>query len=174
MATRRIREYLDGSGVRYLTVGHQPEYTAQEVAQSVRVPGRQMAKTVVVWVDDRLAMVVVPATKDVNLDLLRRETAARDVRLAEEAEFADRFNECQLGAVPPFGNLFGMETFLDRAMVNEEKIAFTAGTHTDVIVMRLVDYTRLVRPLPVRVATAVARPHTHAGSHETLVASEAD
>jgi Ala-tRNA(Pro) deacylase len=174
MATRRICEFLDGSGVRYLTVNHQAEYTAQESAQPAHVPGRQMAKTVIVWVDERLAMAVVPATKDVNLDLLRRETAARDVRLAEESEFADRFSECQLGAVPPFGNLFGMETFLDRAMVGEERIGFAAGTHTDIIVMRLVDYTRLVRPLPVRVAAPATRVHSHVSSHDTLVGAEAD
>jgi Ala-tRNA(Pro) deacylase len=174
MATRRICEFLDGSAVRYATIHHPVEYTAPEAAQAAKVPGRQMAKVVIVWLDERLALVVVPSTKDVNLDLLRRETAAQDVRLAEENEFVNRFTECQLGAVPPFGNIFGMETFIDRGMAQEDRIAFAAGTHSDVIVMRFMDYTRLVRPLPVRVAVESNGSRARAGSKRELIVCETD
>ena len=156
MATRRTREFLDGNNVRYVMIHHSPAYTAPEVAASVHVPGRQLAKTVIVWIDGRIAMAVVPATRDVDFDLLRLAAGARDCRLAEEAEFADRFEGCQLGAVPPFGNLFGMETHVARALTDQPYVAFNAGTHTDVIVMEFEDYRRLVRPKLAEIDTDAA------------------
>jgi len=152
MATRRIREYLDGSAVRYVTITHSPAYTAQETAQSIHLPGRKMAKTIIVWIDGKLAMAVVSASKDADLELLRRQVGAKVVELAREVDFADRFVGCKLGTVPPFGNLFGVETFIDRDLAQREDIAFPAGTHTDVIIMRMADYIRLVQPTPVRIA----------------------
>ncbi len=152
MATRRIREFLDGSAVRYVTIIHSPAYTAQETAASTHIPGRKLAKTVIVVLDGKLAMAVVPASKEVDLDLLRRQTGATKVRLAHEIDFADRFLGCKLGTVPPFGNLFGIETYVDHAIIGRDEIAFAAGTHTDVIVMNSADYRRLVQPTPVRIA----------------------
>jgi Ala-tRNA(Pro) deacylase len=146
MATRRIREFLDGNHVKYVLISHSTAYTAQEVAESAHVPGRELAKSVIVRLDGRLAIAVVPATRDVEMALLRAETGAIYVGLAEEREFADRFEGCQLGAMPPFGNLFGMETVADRRLEEEDLIAFNAGSHTDVIAMRFVDWRRLVRP----------------------------
>ena len=152
MATRRIREFLDGSKVRYVMISHSPAYTAQETAQSTHISGRDMAKTVVVKVDGRLAMAVVPAATEVDLELLRRQTGAGEVKLAHESDFADRFLGCQLGTVPPFGNLFGVDTYVDRDLIRTIEFGFPAGTHTDVIVMRTEDFERLVRPTPVRIA----------------------
>ncbi|MGD0462239.1 MAG: YbaK/EbsC family protein [Tepidisphaeraceae bacterium] len=152
MATRRIREFLIGNKIPYSSINHTCAYTAQEVAESSHVPGRCMAKVVVVWLDGKLAIVVVPATKVVDLAKLRRETGTLDARLAEEADFRDRFSDCQVGTVPPFGNLFGLETFLDRQMTNGEQFAFNAGTHRDIIVIQYSDYSRLVKPRIVDVA----------------------
>jgi len=152
MATRRIREFLDGSAVKYVTISHSPAYTAQETAQSTHIPGRKMTKTVVVRVDGHLAMAVVPATKEIDLELLRQQIDAQQVTLAREAEFVDRFAGCQLGTFPPFGNLFGLDTFVDPSVTERGEIAFPAGTHTDVIVMRTSDYERLVCPKHVRMA----------------------
>lgn len=152
MATRRIREFLDGNGVHYEMVNHAATYTAQEAAESTHIHGQYMAKTVIVWIDGQLAMVVVPANKVVDLEALAIARHAENVRLAEEAEFKDRFVGCQVGTVPPFGNLFGVETLYDSSLAYRPYIAFAAGTHTDVIVMRFGDYNRLVRPMPVQVA----------------------
>jgi Ala-tRNA(Pro) deacylase len=152
MATRRIREFLDGSAVRYVTITHSPAYTSQERAESTHIPGWKMAKTVIVRIDGRIAMAVVPASRDVELELLRRQVRADEVVLAQEAEFTGRFDGCQLGTVPPFGNLFGVETFADRELLRRDEIAFAAGTHTDVIVMRTADYERLTRPTPLHIA----------------------
>jgi len=164
MATRRIREFLDGSSVRYVMITHSPAYTAQETAESTHIPGDDLAKTVIVRMDGRLALAVVPADKDVDLELLRRQTDAGDVNLAREADFADRFVGCQLGTVPPFGNLFGIQTFIDPGLLRRQEIAFAAGTHTDVIVMRTADYHRLSRLTPVRIAVEPAGAGTSATS----------
>lgn len=152
MATRRIREFLVGNKVPYSSISHTCAYTAPNVAESSHVPGRCMAKVVVVWLDGELAIVAVPATKDVDLAKLRRETGAMDARLAKETDFRDRFDDCQVGAVPPFGNLFGLDTYLDRQLANGERVAFNAGTHRDVIIIRSADYSRLVKPRIVNVA----------------------
>jgi Ala-tRNA(Pro) deacylase len=152
MATRRIREFLDGNGVHYAVISHSIAFTAQETAESIHIPGNSMAKTVIVWVDGKLTMVVVPATYEVDLGLLRLARATDNIRLAEESDFSSRFVGCQLGTVPPFGNLFGVETLYDPFLARREYMAFTAGTHTDVIVMKFADYNRLVHPIPVRVA----------------------
>lgn len=154
MATRRIREFLDGGDAEYVIISHSPAYTAQEVAESAHIPGRDVAKTVVVEIDGRLALAVVPATRHVDLYRLCAAAGAEEVRLADESDFADRFEGCQLGAVPPFGNLFGMETYVDRSLARERYIAFSAGSHTELIATRFGDYRRLARPKLVQIAAA--------------------
>jgi Ala-tRNA(Pro) deacylase len=152
MATRRIREFLNDGGVSFGTINHPRVFTTQEVAQASNVPGKYMAKSVVVRMDGRLAIAVVPATVRLDLNKLKVQSGARVVRLAEESEFRNQFEGCQTGAAPPFGNLFGMKTFLDRHLLNEGHIAFNAGTHTDIFMIRFSDYFRLVRPLVVDIA----------------------
>ncbi len=147
MATRRIQEFLDGNHVRYTHLRHSPAFSASEVAESIHVSGRILAKVVIVFIHNRLAMAVVPATRDLDLTLLQRATGILNVRLAAEAEFADRFEGCQLGAMPPFGNLFGIDTFVEPRLIQQSHIAFNAGTHHDVIVMNADDYVRLAQPI---------------------------
>jgi len=146
MATQRITEFLDGSRARYVLLIHSPAYSAQEVAESVHLPGRFIAKTVIVKIDGRLAMAVVPATMDVNLGALKDELGARRIELADEMEFAGRFRGCQLGTVPPFGRLFGIDTYVDEDLAQEESIVFNAGTHSHAISMEYHEYERLAHP----------------------------
>ena len=155
MATRRIQEFLDGNHAHYIQIRHSTAYSASEVAESVRISGRILAKVVIVVINDQLAMAVVPATRDVDLDVLQRVTGMEDVHLADEAEFVDRFQGCQLGTAPPFGNLFGLDTFVDAELLQHSHIAFSAGTHRDVIAMNTDDYRRLAQP---RVAYIGAEP----------------
>lgn len=156
MATRRIDEYLDGNGARYVILHHSPAYTASEVAAAaVHVPGRTFARVLVVMLDDVPALAVVPATRDVDFTLLRDAVGARTARLADEPEFAGRFQGCQRDTVPPFGHLFGMETYVERAMAHEAEVAFNAGAHTDVMIMDFDEYCRLAHP---RLATIDASP----------------
>lgn len=147
MATRRIREYLDGNHVRYVIISHSPAFTASQVAESTHIRGKSLAKTVVVAIDGHLALAVVPSTKDVDMARLQDQTGTQNVRLADEAEFASRFEGCSLGAAPPFGNLFGMDTYIDRTLIEATHIAFNAGTHTDVVVMDTDDYLHLAKPI---------------------------
>lgn len=155
MATRRTKEFLDGNRVKYVMIAHSPAYSAQEVAASAHVPGKDLAKTVIVKIDGQLAMAVVPADRQVEMSLLREAAGAQYAELADEADFATRFEGCQLGAMPPFGNLFGMETFVDKGLAKEEFIAFNAGSHTDVIAMQFNDFRRLAHPKLAPVSMAV-------------------
>lgn len=167
MATRRICEFLDGNKISYRSIRHTCAYTAQEVAELSHIPGRHMAKVVVVWLEGRLAIVVVPATAAVDLAKLHEQTGAAEARVADETDFRERFSDCQVGTVPPFGNLFGIETFLDRQLTVEDEFAFNAGTHRDVIVIRSADYNRLVKPRIVDVAVESRGKKTRRPSDKT-------
>lgn len=146
MPAKRLKEFLDKQGVKYVCVSHSPAYTAQEVAASAHVPGWEVAKVVMVKVDGDLAMAVVPANRKVVPQDLREMLGAERVELATEAEFRDKFQDCELGAMPPFGNLYGMPVYVAPALAADEEIAFNAGTHTEIIKMSYKDFERLAKP----------------------------
>jgi len=149
MPVERIQAFLDEHGVHYEVQPHAAAFTAQEVAAEAHVPGRHFAKVVTVKVDGRMALAVLPATAQIDLERLAHSVGARSVALASEAEFADRFPECEPGAMPPFGNLFGMDTFLSPQLTAAEEIAFNAGTHTEVMRLSFREFQRLVQPIEV-------------------------
>lgn len=153
MTARRLKNYLDANRVEYVTITHLTAYTAQEVAATAHVPGREMAKTVIVKVDGELAMVVLPANEYVDLESLREATASRDVQLAHETDFRNAFPECEIGAMPPFGNLYGMDVYVADDLTEDRYIAFNAGSHSDVIRMAYEDFDRLVHPRVVPVGS---------------------
>ena len=128
-------------------IGHRKAYTAQEVAESSHITGHEIAKTVIVKIDGTLAMAVLPASERVDFDMLREVTGVRHVELAEEDEFAHLFNDCDVGAMPPFGNLFGMKVYVDPELALDELIAFNAGNHTELMQMRYRDFESLVEPI---------------------------
>jgi Ala-tRNA(Pro) deacylase len=146
MPIAKLKEFLDGNGVRYVTISHSKAYTANEVAASAHVPGKSMAKTVMVKVDGRMAMAVLPAAFRVSFEQLRSAIGAQDVVLAEEAEFRELFPGCEIGAMPPFGNLYGLPVYVADVLVENEEIAFNAGSHTEVIRLAYADFERLVNP----------------------------
>src|SRR5439155_24986304 len=130
MPARRLKEYLDREGVRYTSESHPTAYTAQEVAAAAHIPGKQFAKTVMVKLDGQLAMVVLPAHRKVILQDLRDITASDRVTFASEEEFREKFPDCDIGAMPPFGNLYDMPVYVAPELAEDEEIAFNAGTHT--------------------------------------------
>lgn len=146
MPTAKLTEFLDRQGAKYITMAHSPAYTAQEVAAAAHVPGKEMAKTVVAKLDGKPALVVLPANEKVDLEQVRATTGAREVELATEQEFAGLFPECEVGAMPPFGNLYGLETYVTPSLAADEEIAFNAGSHTELIRMPYRDYERAVHP----------------------------
>lgn len=149
----QLKQHLDKNRVKYVTITHSPAFTAQEVAATAHIPGREMAKTVMVKLDGKIVMVVLPAAERVVFDLLRDATGAHSAELAGEAEFASLFPECERGAMPPFGNLSGLDVYVDRDLASAETIAFNAGSFTEVIRMRYADFARLVQPKVAKFAT---------------------
>jgi Ala-tRNA(Pro) deacylase len=147
MPASKLREFLDSHGVKYVSVRHSPAFTAQEVAQSAHVSGRDFAKTIVVNTDSGMAMVVLPANRRIVMSDLREMLQVPHVRLASEQEFRDLFPDCELGAMPPFGNLYGLPVYVAGSLTEEEEIAFNAGTHTEVITMRYEDFEALAKPV---------------------------
>jgi Ala-tRNA(Pro) deacylase len=149
MPFTRLHRLLDANHVEYQTIAHPTTYSAQQTAAAAHIPGRELAKTVIVDIDGNLAMVVQNASSMVPLGRLKAATGARDVHLASEQEFRDCFPDCELGAMPPFGNLYGMEVFVAEALTKDEEIAFDAGSHTELIKLRYGDFARLVHPVIV-------------------------
>jgi len=144
--TKKLKEFLDQQGTKYVTMSHPVAYTAQEIAALTHISNKELAKAVIVKIDSALAMAVLPASYGVDLSLLRAATGARTVSLAKEAEFKDRFPECEIGAMPPFGNLYGMAVYVDESLTKDKDIAFNAGSHSELLQVSYADFERLVMP----------------------------
>ena len=146
MPARKVAEFLDSHGVKYVTVKHSGAYTAQEIAASAHVPGKELAKTVVVKIDGKMAMAVLPASYRVDFGRLKDLAGATKVALASEQDFRDAFPECEVGAMPPFGNLYRMDVYVAAPLPQDDQIAFNAGSHTELIRLSYADFERLVEP----------------------------
>jgi Ala-tRNA(Pro) deacylase len=154
MPVQKLKDLLDREGIKYITISHSPAYTAMEVAATAHIPGKEMAKTVIVKLDGKMAMLVLPASRMVDLDLIEKLTGSNSVALATESEFKDAFPGCEIGAMPPFGNLYGMNVFVAESLTKDEEIAFNAGSHTELIRLAYADFERLVQPRVARFAVA--------------------
>ena len=126
MPLKTLTDFLDKHHVRYVRISHSPAFTAQEIAASAHIPGKELAKTVMVKVDGELQMAVLPANDRLDFNRVRSQAHADEVELATEDEFRDAFPECELGAMPPFGNLFGLKVMVDDDLAEDEQIAFSA------------------------------------------------
>jgi Ala-tRNA(Pro) deacylase len=126
---------------------HEEVYTAQELAQALHTPGRELVKVVVVKADGRYRMAVLSASKKIDLSKLQSLLKAATVSIVTEQELKDLFPEAEIGAMPPFGNLYNMETFVDEDLAGDEYITFNAGTHYEAVRMRYADFARLALPL---------------------------
>lgn len=146
MPARKLKQFLDDRNVRYVVITHSPAYTAQEIAAAAHLPGRELAKSVVVHLDGEPAMAVLPATRQVDFDKLRRAAGAKQASLASEDEFEKMFPGCELGAMPPFGNLYDLPTYADDSLTKDQTIAFNAGTHSELIQLTFDDYRKLAEP----------------------------
>ncbi len=147
---KKLMEYLDQNEIKYVVISHSTAYTAQEVAESAHIPGKELAKTVMVKVDGKMTMAVLPASFQVNFEQLKNAVNAETVELASEQEFQNLFPNCELGAMPPFGNLFGMDVIVAQSLTDDEEIAFNAGTHFELVKLAYQDLERLVQPVVVK------------------------
>ena len=152
MPVAKLKEFLDQNRVKYVSLRHSTAYTAQEIAASAHVKGRTMAKTVVVKLGGKLALAVLPAKYHVSLEKLKAVCGAASAELATEEEFIKAFPGCETGAMPPFGNLFGLAVYVDETLSRGEEIAFNAGSHTELIQLAYADFARLVVPKVARFA----------------------
>ena len=146
MPVEKLKAFLDQNQVRYVVIRHSKAYTSQEIAASVHVSGKEFAKTVMIEIDGKMAMAVLPANYQIDFSLLREIFSEREIKLASEAEFIKLFPDCEPGAMPPFGNLYGMEVFVAETLTVDKEIAFNAGSHIEIIRMSYEDFERLVRP----------------------------
>uniref|UniRef100_Q3APR8 YbaK/aminoacyl-tRNA synthetase-associated domain-containing protein n=1 Tax=Chlorobium chlorochromatii (strain CaD3) TaxID=340177 RepID=Q3APR8_CHLCH len=152
MPVRKLRDFLDRHKVHYFVVSHSPAYTAQEIAASAHVPGNELAKTVMVMLDGEFAMAVLPASRLLDLRLLQEVSGATHVALAKEDEFAELFPECEVGAMPPFGNLYGMKVFVSEELEADDDIAFNAGGHRELLILSYKRYKELVQPIVAKLS----------------------
>ena len=149
-----LEALLRDRGVEYWSHYHAVAYSAQETAEKDHVSGRSFAKPVIVFADGLLKMLVVAAPDRVDLECARVAIGASDLELAHEQQFADQFPDCELGAMPPFGSLYNLSTYIDQALSEQDTIAFSAGSHTDTLVLRASDYLSCESPTVVQLRSS--------------------
>jgi Ala-tRNA(Pro) deacylase len=153
MPVKKLKEFLDQEKIKYVSIIHSPAYTAQEVAASAHITGKELAKTIIVRLDGEMAMAVLPANRKIVLQDLREVTGSNEVKFASEEEFKEKFPGCETGAMPPFGNLYGMEVYVAESLTENDEIAFNAGSHTEIIKMPFREFERLASPKIVSFTT---------------------
>ena len=141
-----FQAYLDEAGIPYRLSHHSAAFTAQDLAALEHVPGRQVIKTVVVRADGEFVICALPASHRIDFQELRKQLQATEIELAEEKKLAELFPDCELGAGPPVGLLYGMTTLMDESLIADDRVTFHAGSHDAAVTMRLADYRRLAQP----------------------------
>ncbi|MCP4294649.1 MAG: YbaK/EbsC family protein [Proteobacteria bacterium] len=147
MLSTKLKNCLEEHHIWYNSIKHSIAYTSQEIAEQTHVSGKEFAKTLIIKQDSKLVMVVIPADRRLDLKKLKKNLGATNIELAAEEEFRELFPDCEMGAMPPFGNLYGMDVYLAKAMVEGEEISFNAGTHSDIVKLSFEDYAKLVHPI---------------------------
>jgi Ala-tRNA(Pro) deacylase len=160
MPLSKVRAFLDQHHIKFVVISHSKAYTAQGIAAIAHIRGQELAKTVIVKLDGALAMVVLPASFQVDLLALKKVVGVKDASLASEREFKQYFPDCETGAMPPFGNLYGIPVYVDKTLTLDKEIAFNAGTHFELIRMDYLDFNRLVEPEVMEFSTR------HSGSFD--------
>jgi Ala-tRNA(Pro) deacylase len=144
--SRRLQEFLDSKNVNYNCIRHELAFTGIEIAKAAHVPTKQLAKTIIIIVEGQPAMMVLPSAYQIDMRSLSQAFKPSAVTLADENQFSKWFPDCEVGAMPPFGNLYDMDVFVAESLTENEEIAFNAGSHSEVIQMCYRDYEALVKP----------------------------
>ena len=159
MPLSKVKAFLDANHVKYVTLSHSKAYTAQGIAAVSHISGKELAKSVIVKLDGALAMAVLPASFQVDLTALKKAVGVREAELASEREFKRHFPDCETGAMPPFGNLYGIPVYVDETLTEDHEIAFNAGSHYELIKLAFEDFDRLVHPEVLSFSSARALAH---------------
>ncbi len=150
MPVKKVKDYLDSHKIEYVTINHSLAYTAQRIAASAHISGKDLAKTVVLNADGKMMMAVLPASCKINLEMFKSAIHANLVEISSEKEFSVLFPDCEVGAMPPFGNLYGMEVYVAERLTQDEEIAFNAGSHRELIKLAFKDFEKLVKPKVIK------------------------
>ncbi len=148
----KLKKYLDENNIKYHTITHSRAFTAQEIAATIHCPGKELAKSVIVKIDKDYALVVLPASEKIDFGEIKSALNAQWVELATEEEFKGLFPECEVGAMPILGNLYGLQVIASENILKDEDIYFNAGTHTEAIKMKTSDFKKLATPKVVKLA----------------------
>ena len=146
MPSKKLRQFLDDQGVKYVVIMHSQAFTSQEIAASAHIPGKEFAKSVILKADKKMIMAVLPSAYKIDMDKCKDKLGVESVSLALEEEFKYLFPECEIGAMPPFGSLYDLETYVAKSLTKNEEIAFNAGNHKELIKVRFEDFKRLENP----------------------------
>jgi len=152
MPSQKLISFLDQNKVKYITIKHSAAFTAQEIAAVSHIPGKILAKTVMIKIGGKFAMAVLPASHKISFSNLKQVLSTEAVRLAYEQEFVDLFPDCEVGAMPPFGNIYGMDVYVAQSLAEDEEIAFNSCTHSELIKMQYKDFQELVKPKVLKFA----------------------
>ncbi len=152
MPLSRLESFLRNADVSFNKIVHHKTYSAQRTAADAHISGKEIAKTVIVKLDGQMCMVVLPGDMQIDMNLLKEATGAAQIRLASELEFKDMFDNCEVGAMPPFGNLYNMPVYVSEVLKEDVFIAFNAGSHSLLIQMTYADFENLVEPIVMRLA----------------------
>jgi Ala-tRNA(Pro) deacylase len=150
MPVEKLKKFLDENQIKFTICSHSTAYTAQEIAAKTHISGDIFAKTVMIKIDGKLAMAILPASYHIDIDLLKKQIGAKNLRLAYESEFKDIFPNCDVGSMPPFGNLWDLGVFVAESIAYSDEIAFSAGTHNEIMKMNYKDFDRLVKPIKLK------------------------
>ena len=146
MPVQKLKAFLEENHVRFTSIQHSRAFTAQEIAALTHIPGKELAKTVMVMIAGKAAMAVIPASHRVDFKCLS-DVVGTSVELADEGDFVELFPNCDMGAMPPFGNLYDMSVYVSETLAEDEFIAFSAGSHAEVMRLEYADFERLVNPI---------------------------
>ena len=150
MPLGRLKEYLDKNNIKYVIIQHSIAYTTPEIAALAHIPGKELAKTVIIKIDGKMAMAVLPASYRVDFDSLKKALGAKKIEMATEKEFENIFSDCETGAMPPFGNLYDMDVYVAESLTEDNEITFNACSHRELIKLAYKDFENLVSPKTVK------------------------
>lgn len=156
MPVQRLKEFLDKNNIRYIVISHSRAFTAAAIGAITHIPGKEIAKTVMVKLDGKLAMVVVPGSRSVDLNALKAAVPAQTANIVPEPDFSTSFPDCEVGAMPPFGVLYDLPVYVDEMLTHDEEIAFNAGSHRELIRMSYKDFAQLVKPKVLKIVRKTA------------------
>ena len=146
MPLGKLKAFLDKNEVKYVIIQHSLAYTASEIAAMAHIPGKELAKTVIIKTGKKLAMAVLPASFRIDFEDLKKALNEKNVDMATEADFENQFADCELGAMPPFGNLYDMDVYVSESLAEDEEITFNACSHRELIRLAFKDFKKLVKP----------------------------